>query len=125
MVKKRTFPIAVHLVGAVSGRRGPGRDPRSDCRVRLHGAYTVTFIRGPRDVSPWREEGRRRQLAQVRAGWRGRWDDQPVDGRPDPFGIRNPWKRERPPATPPLDSDQDRGPSVEERILITGGKNID
>ncbi|PTM58584.1 hypothetical protein [Desmospora activa] len=53
MKREEEKPLVLRLVGS-------GRDAHQ--RLRLRHAYGVTFIRGARDRSPWREEGRRHQL---------------------------------------------------------------
>ena len=66
------LPLAIYRIGSASfpgrGGKNPGGGAAYRCRIQLHGAYSATFIRGPRDRSPWRDEGRRRQLFQ-REGW--------------------------------------------------------
>ncbi|MDR6224592.1 hypothetical protein [Desmospora profundinema] len=65
-------------------------------KLRLLRAYTVTFIRGPRDRSPWRSEGRRHQLS-VRGTHRERssWSDRAAQRRMPPRAVQERWARNR------------------------------
>lgn len=97
MGKKHFFPIAVHIVGSACRYRGGNVfkcGSVSRCRIHLHGAYTVTFIRGRRDRSPWRDEGRKRQLFRERVHRWGRWTDPSTSERLNSVAfVRDPWKR--------------------------------
>ncbi|GGA39374.1 hypothetical protein GCM10007416_10450 [Kroppenstedtia guangzhouensis] len=80
-------PIPVHLFRGFRRESLPNRRETvlKPCRkLRLLHSFQVRFIRGPRDVSPWRESGRRHLLGlergmvrPVRNDWGSQWRKRP------------------------------------------------
>jgi hypothetical protein len=124
--RKGMLPLAIYRIGSASfpgrGGKNPGGGAAYRCRIQLHGAYSATFIRGPRDRSPWRDEGRRRQLFQ-REGWAAQVTSDRLNF--DGF-VRDPWKRRASSPLLPSKGGSDRGRSPGETInLSQEEKHID
>ncbi|MFD1395120.1 hypothetical protein ACFQ49_08860 [Kroppenstedtia eburnea] len=81
-------PIPIHLF---RGSRREGLPSRGEkvlkprCKLRLLHSYQVRFIRGPRDVSPWREAGRRHLLGLEGPVHRPVWNDRVSQWSKRPF----------------------------------------
>ncbi|GAA5346512.1 hypothetical protein PLACP1_26730 [Planifilum fimeticola] len=123
MGKKHPFPIAIRRIGAAPfgrGRVGVSGPGAAACRIYLHGACSVTFIRGRRDRSPWREEGRKLQLCPERDQGRDGWTDKAGDDRLNCFGfVRDPWRREPASTFPPSKGDRGRRAAAGESHTIS------